>query len=207
MNGPVVIACPNLSLDRTMLVDRVSTGAVHRSSRTDVRGGGKGVNVARALARMGVRHTLVGGFAAGHTGDAVLGLLRDEGIETLATPCPGETRSCLSVVAEGTVTVFNEEGPPVDQDRWRAYEESLLAMLLPDSVFVCSGSFPPGAPAEGVARLLSAAREAGCATVCDTSREHLAAALDSRPDLIKPNLPEAEALLGGRFREPVDSGG
>ena len=217
MTGSIVIACPNLSLDRTMLVDRVSIGSVHRSVEADVRGGGKGVNIARALSRMNGGDAVVVGIAAGHTGRAVLGLLADEGITTGAIECPGETRSCLTVVSEDRVTVFNEEGPFVDDRHWRDYEDSVISLLdraagrpRPDrsspGVFVCSGSFPPGAPAEGAARLVTAARAAGYLSICDTSGEQLAAALGARPDLVKPNLPEAEAVLGAGGDEPVDPG-
>lgn len=102
-----VIACPNLSLDRTMRVEGLALGRVHRSARSDTRGGGKGVNVARALRHM-EWDSLVIGLAGGRTGEAVVGLLQDEGLAHIAVDSPGETRSCLSIVSNSSLTVFNE---------------------------------------------------------------------------------------------------
>ncbi len=199
-----LIACPNLSLDRTIRVDHVALGSVHRSIESDVRGGGKGVNVARALRCMG-REALVAGFAAGRTGHAVMGLLEDEGIDVVETKVNGETRSCLTVLSEEPPTVFNETGPQIDETSWNRYESSLIQRMNEAGLFVFSGSLPPGAPKDCAARLIERARAAGRMTICDTSREYLGAAIEAGPDILKPNLSEALALLGEETAESIDA--
>jgi 1-phosphofructokinase family hexose kinase len=198
-----LIACPNLSLDRTMRVERAFLGNVHRSIESDVRGGGKGVNIARALKCMG-RDALVAGFSAGRTGHAVLGLLEDEGIDTIATGANGETRSCLTVLSEAPPTVFNESGPNIEDDAWERFESTVTEQLDGAGIFAFSGSLPPGAPAESAARLIDRARARGCTTICDTSRAYLEVALAAGPDLVKPNLSEALALMGEHGVESMD---
>ena len=199
----ILVACPNLSLDRTMRVERAALGNVHRSIESDVRGGGKGVNVARALKCM-ARDALVVGFSAGRTGHAVLGLLEDEGIDTIATGANGETRSCLTVLSEAPPTVFNESGPQIEEDAWERFESTVTGLLDGAGIFAFSGSLPPGAPAESAARLIDRARAGGCTTICDTSRTYLEVALAAGPDLVVPNLSEALALLGQDEVEPMD---
>jgi 1-phosphofructokinase family hexose kinase len=199
-----LIACPNLSLDRTIRVDQVALGMVHRSIESDVRGGGKGVNVARALRCMG-REALVAGFTAGRTGHAVVRLLEDEGIDVLETKVEGETRSCLTVLSETPPTVFNESGPQIDEDSWDRYESSLTQLMNEAGLFVFSGSLPPGAPEDCAALLIERARAAGCMTICDTSREYLREALEAGPDIVKPNLSEALTLLGEEAAESIDA--
>jgi 1-phosphofructokinase family hexose kinase len=201
----IVVACPNLSLDRTVEVERVAPGHVHRATRVDVRGGGKGVNVARALKAMGVSASVVG-LRAGHTGAAVVGLLEEEGIQTLAVAAEGETRSCLSIVSGTDVTVFNEPGPHIDAPAWAEFEDRVADRIGVGAIFVCSGSFPPGAPPDGAGRLLRRARVNGATTMCDTSTQQLANALSCDPDLVAPNLAEAEWLLHGRETESVTEG-
>ncbi|MGH2790475.1 MAG: 1-phosphofructokinase family hexose kinase [Actinomycetota bacterium] len=201
----IVIACPNLSLDRTMSVEGLALGRVHRSTRSDTRGGGKGVNVARALRHMD-RESLLVGLAGGRTGEAVAGLLQDEGLALVALESPGETRSCLSVISDTSMTVFNESGPRLDDTVWSRYEAAVLEHLVEGDLFVCSGSFQPGTPDDAAERLVREARERGCLTVCDTSRAHLARALAARPDVIKPNLPEALGVLDEADDEPVEAG-
>ena len=163
------------------------------------------MNVARALRHMN-RESRVIGLAGGRTGEAVVGLLRDEGVALVAVDSPGETRSCLSVISDGSMTVFNESGPRIDDVVWSRYEAAVLETLGDGDLFVCSGSFQPGTPDDAAARLVAGARERGCLTVCDTSRAHLARTLAARPDVIKPNLHEALGVLGEADDEPVEAG-
>ena len=55
--GPVVTVTPNPSLDHTVEVDVLQRGEVQRTSQALVEAGGKGVNVARVLAKHGHRAT------------------------------------------------------------------------------------------------------------------------------------------------------
>ena len=202
---PIDVACPNLSLDRTIAVPRLLPGGVHRSARSDARGGGKGANVVRALRALG-RPASLTGILAGRTGSAVAAMLADEGTALEAVRASGETRSCLTVLAEDAVTVFNESGPALDRAGWRRYRDLVEEHLRPGSVFVCSGSFPPGAPDDAAAHLAEAARAAGCSVVVDTSRTQLERVLACEPDLIKPNIHEAAAVIAGTTEERVDAG-
>lgn len=161
------------------------------------------MNVARALRGLG-RSSEVLGFAGGHTGAAVVGLLEDESIEVDVTRCTGETRSCLTVIDDERITVFNESGPRIEAEDWARYQSSCLGSMN-GGIFVCSGSWPPGAPDDAVALLVQAARERGCFTICDTARSQLKAALDAEPDAIKPNIAEACEALGRASAERVDT--
>ena len=205
MRRRIVIASPNLSFDRTIGVEAIEIGHVHRSTRSDARGGGKGINVARALKCVGVDATVVG-LTAGRTGEAVTALLHDEGIETVAVWLVGETRSCLTVLSDDDVTVFNESGPLLPSEAWDEFEDRVVRQLGEETLFVCSGSFPPRAPDDAARRLLEAARRRGCPTICDTSRAQLGRALAARPDVVVPNLAEARTTLYGSHSEPVEAG-
>jgi 1-phosphofructokinase family hexose kinase len=199
----IVVASPNLSLDRTMQVDSLAIGHVHRSDRYEVRAGGKGVNVVRSLDAVGVAGVVIG-FAGGRTGDAVEGLLQDEGLDAVIVRTPDETRSCLTVLSAEGVTVLNETGHPLPPDLWDDFEASVETELEESALFVCSGSFPPGAPDDAAARLLKLAHGHAATVICDTSRAQLRAALAATPDVVVPNLPEALDLLEGTTNEPVD---
>lgn len=201
----VLIAGPNLSLDRTIEVERVLPGHVHRPVREDVRAGGKGVNVARALAAAGVQATVVG-IAAGRTGAVIAALLADEHLAGAVVEVPGESRSCLTVLDPGGATVFNGVGPELPLENWRAYLARCEELLAPGGLLVVSGSFPPGAPAEAAAELVALGRRRAASVVCDVSRAQLGPALAAGPDLVKPNLAEAEQALGLGHHEPVEPG-
>ena len=92
--------------------------------------------------------------------------------------------------------MLNEPGPAVTEDEWSAYERAIEARLGAHRVLVCSGSVPPGSPPDAYGRLVALARAAGVASVVDAAGETLLRALDAAPDLVTPNLGEAETALG-----------
>ena len=202
----MVIAGPNLTIDRTLTIDELRPGEVLRFSRAVVTPGGKGVNVARLARDLGAPAVLVG-FVPGRTGAAAAGLLADEGLSLRGIEVGGEVRSTAVVLERsGRVTVFNEPGPELAAGDWERFEDAVAAELLDGAVLACSGSLPPGAPDDAYARLVGVARERGCSTVVDVGGAQLAAALSAGADLVTPNLAEAEGLLHGRADETVETG-
>lgn len=202
----LVVASPNLTIDRTARIAALIAGGVLRTRTVDVSPGGKGVNVARAAAAFGVPAVVVG-FTAGHTGRAVAGMLAEEDVELRSVEVAGETRSTAVLTdGDGATTVINEPGPAIEEADWAALEEAVAQRLDAASWLVCSGSCPPGAPANGYARLADLAGDRGVPTLVDSSRGHLAAAVDAGVAMVSPNLAEAEAVLDGVAGEPVEPG-
>ena len=200
----VLIAGPNLTIDRTLTGAALRPGEVLRfAARASP--GGKGVNVARGAQALGAGALLVA-LLPGHTGAAVGALIGEEGIALLGVPCGGEVRSTAVVLEpDGRSTVLNEQGPEVRPSEWAAYEAAVAGALGPHRALLCSGSLPPGAPPDGYARLTALARERGVTAIVDAAGPAVAAALAAAPDLVTPNLAEAEAALGhGDGAEPVD---
>jgi 1-phosphofructokinase family hexose kinase len=201
----LLVAGPNLTIDRTMRLPELVPGRVLRAAEVVATPGGKGLNVGRAALAMGVSATLVS-FVPGHTGKAVAALIAQEGVILRGVPAPGEIRSTVVVTEDGgRVTVLNEPGPAVSAELWRSYEAELAVGLDRAGALVCSGSLPPGAPIDGYARLATLARSRGVVTVVDVAGAALRAALESRADVVVPNLGEAEALLQGASGEDVDA--
>ena len=200
----MLIASPNVGLDRTLEIEELRPGEVLRFSRATVTAGGKGVNVARVAKALGAPATLAG-FAAGHCGRAVAGLLGDEGVPFVPVAASGEARS-MAIILEvsGRVTVLNEPGPAISAHEWQAFERAVGAHLAGHRVLVCIGSVPPGSPPDAYARLVRLAHAAGRQAVVDANGALLAAALDAHPDVVTPNVYEAQALLTGQGDEPVE---
>src|SRR5512132_3805571 len=112
--GAVVIAGPNLTIDRTMTIDVLRPGDVLRFDSVVVTPGGKGVNVARVARALRWPARLVG-FLPGRTGAACAALLADEGLSLAGVEVAGELRSTAVVLErDGRVTVMNEPGPPLE---------------------------------------------------------------------------------------------
>ena len=202
----MVIAGPNLTIDRTLAIDELRPGEVLRFERAVVTPGGKGVNVARVARDLGADAVLVG-LLPGRTGVAGAALLGDERIVVRGVEVGGELRSTAVVLEHsGRVTVLNEPGPVLAPGEWELYEGVVADALSGERVLACSGSLPPGAPADAYARLVGLAHAAGAMAIVDVGGEQLAAAVAAGADVVTPNLAEAEGLLHGRADETVEAG-
>jgi 1-phosphofructokinase family hexose kinase len=194
----VLIATPNLCLDRTEWVAEVVAGSVLRARTVEVTAGGKGVNVARVLRAFGRAATLVG-LAADNDRERLLSLLAGEGADVVGVPMPGDVRMAVIMIEERArrTTVLNEPGTPIDPEIWARYRHAVVDLLPGQDLLVCNGSLPPGGPVDGYGELVAAARAAGVPVIVDTAPAPLRAALPSGPDLVTPNLEEAEAAISG----------
>lgn len=202
----MLVVNPNLCFDRTLTVEEFAVGTVSRPSSVVVSAGGKGVNVARTARDLGESALLVG-LLADREGQRLSELLRAEGLDFSPVPVTGEVRSATIVLERsGRATVLNEAGPTLDEadlDHLLAHVESRLGTV--GGPLVCSGSLPPGLPVDTVARLTGVGRAMDAPVVIDAARAALEAALPAGPDLVTPNLAEAEGLVSGVVVEDVET--
>lgn len=197
----VVTLTANPSLDRTLeLPGPVVPGAVIRLVSTTTEPGGKGVNVARALAAAGA--DVVSVLPAADRDPIVTALLA-LGLELATVPLPGLVRTNYTLVGpDGSTTKLNEPGTPLDDATRSALAEVLLARAAGARWVVLSGSLPPGTPTDWYAQLVPSLRAGGARVAVDTSEAPLRALLDAgpeaAPDLLKPNTEELAQLAGVR---------
>ena len=194
----MLIATPNLCLDRTEMLSAVVPGGVMRARSVEVTAGGKGVNVARVMRAFG-QHPPIVGLVAERNGPELLDLLAGEGATVVPVATPGWVRLAIVMIEEptGRITVLNEPGPLISPQVWADYKDSVGERLPGRRLLVCSGSLPPGVPLDGYGQLVELAREAGVMSIVDTAPKPLAATLAHGPSLVTPNLEEAEAALTG----------
>jgi 1-phosphofructokinase family hexose kinase len=193
----------NPSLDRTMAFAGLAVGDLNRATRSRVDLSGKGVNVSLGLRQLGIESVIMG-LAAGAFGRVLVDGLRGLGYACDFIMVEGETRSNITIVDEtsGETTKLNEPGPTVTADDLAAFEARLRARVQAGDTCVLSGSLPPGAPVDTYARLVEVIQVCGGLAVLDTSGPALAAGCAAGPDLLKPNLVEAQELVSCAFDEP-----
>jgi 1-phosphofructokinase family hexose kinase len=195
--GTVLIASPNPAIDKTAIVPGFSLGNIHRPHQVIQLAGGKGLNVARTITTLGyeARACLLLG---GHGGAWIEGELKREGIAASIVWAAGETRTCLSILDpdSSTLTELYEDGSPITPAEWERFEALVAGGLDSVEMATFSGSLPPGAPADGFARLVRMSRTKSVSACVDTYSEPLRLALDSGPDLLKVNASEASEVMG-----------
>ncbi|CCH90607.1 1-phosphofructokinase [Modestobacter italicus] len=197
--GRVVTLTANPSLDRTLaLPGPLERGAVARLGGSSGEPGGKGVNVARAVAAAGA--DVVSVLPAADD-DPVVRALHALGLQLATVPVRTPVRTNYTLTEpDGTTTKLNEPGARLDPATLTALEAAVRAHALGARWVVLSGSLPPGAPLDWYASLVRSLRGTGARIAVDTSEAPLLALLaagpDAAPDLLKPNTDELAQLAG-----------
>lgn len=182
----------NPSLDLYMHPSSIALGETNRSRCESIRYGGKGINVAVILSRLG-KDAVALGFAGGFTGEKLLSLLQMEEINADFVRTEGETRINVKLSESGVITEINAGGSIVtDQEKEQLFQK--LARLQKEDILVLAGSAPPSF-SEGYAALMQMLAPKGVRIAVDTVGETLKNALSLRPFVVKPNLSELEELL------------
>jgi 1-phosphofructokinase len=197
--GRVVTLTANPSLDRTLVLPGpLERGTVARLGGSSTEPGGKGVNVARAIAAAGA--DVVSVLPAADD-DPIVRALQTLGLRLASVPIATAVRTNYTLTEpDGTTTKLNEPGAHLDPATLAALEAALHQYAVGARWVVLSGSLPPGAPADWYATLVRSLRATGARIAVDTSEAPLLALLaagpDAAPDLLKPNTEELAQLAG-----------
>jgi 6-phosphofructokinase 2 len=189
----------NPAIDQSTAVPYVLPDQKLRCRTPRYEPGGGGINVARAIRKLG-GDALACFPVAGPGGALLKQLLEAEGVRQEPVPVSEWTRENLNVFEEvsGRQFRFCMPGPTLRDEEWGALLERVCQLRPAPDFLVASGSLPPGVPVDFYARLAARAREAGSRLVLDTSGEALARAVDQGVYPLKPSLREFQALTGER---------
>ncbi len=192
----IVTLTPNPSLDRTITVDQLLVGEVHRAHGLHIDAGGKGVNVSRALAANGLR-TMAVMPANGAPALEFSSRLDGDGVPHDYIALDGAVRTNITIVdADGVTTKINEPGRASTAADAKAMLDTVDSHIADASWVVGCGSLPPGIDGSLYVGLIERARAQGVRVAIDTSGTALRKAVAAKPDLIKPNHEELEELAG-----------
>ena len=182
----------NPCIDRTLWVDEFGDAP----EKIEYQTGGKGLNVARVLAALGIDCGAV--FpAGGETGAQLLDLAGAEGILAFPTATEQPTRVIDTWVrrADFAQRVDYVRGGPLREAELDALEDSLFAQLPGARVLAICGSASCEAAARRVPGIIRRAREMGVAVLLDSNGPALLEGAAALPDIIKPNQAELGSLV------------
>jgi 1-phosphofructokinase/tagatose 6-phosphate kinase len=201
----IITVTLNPALDKTLEVPNFTPGRRHRSVEQVTMPGGKGVNVARAIKRLG-QPVIATGLAGGATGTRIVEALNDEAILNAFVRIRDESRTNTAVLdpTTGLQTEINERGPAVSGQELELFREKLLYLAKGAGMCVFAGSLPRGVDNDVYADLIREVKRLGVLTVIDTEGEPLRLATRADPDVISPNELEAEELVGQEFNDVAD---
>ena len=201
----IITVTLNPALDKTLEVPNFTNGRRHRTVDQVTMPGGKGVNVARTIKRLG-QPVIATGLAGGATGTRIVEALNDEAILNAFVRIREESRTNTAVLdpTTGSHTEINERGPAVSLQELELFREKLLYLAKGASMCVFAGSLPRGVEPDLYADLIREVKRLGVITVVDTDGEPLRIAMRAEPDVVSPNELEAEELVGQEFNDVED---
>jgi 1-phosphofructokinase family hexose kinase len=196
----IITVTLNAALDKSLDVPNFTPGRRHRTVDQQTIPGGKGVNIARAIKRLG-QPVIATGLAGGATGTRIVEALNDEAILNSFVRIREESRTNTAVIdpTTGQHTEINERGPSVSPREMEMFRDKLLYLAKGASICVFAGSLPRGVEPDVYANLIREVRKLGVTTMLDTEGEPLRLAVRAEPDVVSPNELEAEELVGHEF--------
>lgn len=193
----IVTLTMNPALDIATATDAIEPTTKLRCEPPRYDPGGGGINVARAVHRLGGDAFAV--FpAGGASGERITELLRAEELAHETVRVGGITRESLAVTERqsGHQYRFVLPGPPLSAYDQERLLDTLAARAAGARFVVVSGSLPPGVPCDFYRRVAHLARDLGARFALDTSGEALRAR-GGGIDLIKASRHELEQLSDG----------
>jgi len=188
----------NPTIDKSSSVEQVIPGRKLRCKPPRHEPGGGGINVSRAIHRLGGQSVALY-TAGGATGQMLQDLLGGEGVINHRPIVIEElTRQNLTVLEESSRQQFRfgMPGPVLQDAEWQRCLDELAILEPKTGYIVASGSLPSGVPDDFYARVASLAKEMGSRIIVDTSEEPLRLAAREGVYLLKPNLRELRQLAG-----------
>lgn len=191
----------NPALDRTVYVEGFVRGDTNRIKKTELDAGGKGINASRMLAELGAE-TFALGFIGGRTGRFIEHVLAEEGILTAFVHTKAETRTNVDIqdLAGAPPTSLNEQGGPVTPEELAGLRNSVRQHAATSRIMILGGSVPQEVGSGVYAELIEIAQAEGSQIILDADDEALTLGLAARPMMIKPNIDEAQRLVGRDLR-------
>lgn len=178
------------AIDVTYRVSNVRIGSQHRILEVHRRPGGKGGNVARIAAALGMSVDLIAPLA-GQAGDWYRKAMAESAISGRFVDGAETTRQCVTVTDMTTATEFNEPAPAISDE----VLSEIVDNLHQSSLTVICGSFPPAAARKQLFAIFERAREVSDTLIVDTSGEAQAISAEFA-DFITPNRRELAELAG-----------
>jgi 1-phosphofructokinase/tagatose 6-phosphate kinase len=201
----IVTVTLNTAIDKTLSVPNFRLGRRHRTVEQTTMPGGKGVNVARVLKTLGAP-VIATGLAGGATGTRIVDQLTQLSVLSDFVRIGEESRTNTAVIdpTTGEQTEINERGPKVSEGEVELFVDKLLYLAKGASMCVFAGSLPREVDTDIYAQLIRELRRLNVLTLVDTDGEPLRRAVRAEPDVVSPNVLEAEELVGHEFNDDED---
>jgi len=187
----------NPVLDKTVWIRNFEIGNTFLAERSQMLAAGKGVNISRALKNFNIE-SIASGILCSANKDIYLALLKEQNITNDFVFSQGIVRTNITIITNRKTdeTHIRERGGEIDPSNITLIKKKMKSLYINDTFFVFAGSLPVGLPSDTYKRLIKYVNDLGAKSFLDTSGDALKEGIKSKPFFIKPNIYEAEEVLG-----------
>ncbi len=195
----ILSVTPNPCVDKTLFTGTLRPGGKNQARAWSAVPGGKGNNVARAVKAMG-RESASMPVTGGHSGRHVVDMIEhQDGVRCLPVWIQGATRTIVTVLEEdtGRQTPLFEPGPEVTESEAQGIRDAFAQHAAEADLVTFNGTAPDRTTLLDIYRELGEiAAELNVPVLLDSHGPEFAEGLKAGPAAVKPNLREAEELMG-----------
>ena len=194
----ILSVCTNPSVDCTIELDMLKTGALNRVENKVITYSGKALNAAIGVARLG-GDSFATGFMFDDNGKMFVHTLDDEGVKNTFVWNKGGARTNYKIVDKRSMmTEINDKGESVGEKEQDELADLVGELSATASVVIMSGSLPSGVADDYYFRL-SERIPKNVKKIFDVTGDRLVNALKGGAYLVKPNLDELQEVTGEHY--------
>jgi len=205
MDKTILTITLNPSVDKSSSVENIIPEKKLRCNSPKYEAGGGGVNVSRALKRLGISSdTFL--TSGGRTGRLLEDLLQAEQLNIFPLHIAAETRENFTVLDTSNNKQYRFGFPGellTEEEQDEILSSVEVVNPFPDFV-VISGSLPAETDPNVIKQIVNMCKSKGIKVVIDTSGEALKTAVEGGVFLLKPNIRELAVLVGKDKLEESD---
>lgn len=198
MTSPQRIATVTLNpaFDLVGRLARIAIGEVNTVETLGLYPAGKGINVAKVLADLGLALSVTGFLGKQNQGD-FLHAFQHHGLNDQFYRVDGKTRINVKITeTEADVTDLNFLGFEICTSDWQKFTALSQHWHHQFDLIAVCGSLPRGVSPEQFGDWLKSLKQQGLKVVLDSSNSALSYGLKAKPWLVKPNVRELEVWAG-----------
>ena len=199
----ILSVCMSPCTDVTIELDSLNVGKTNVVKNKTVGFGGKALNVAIGVARLGGDPFATGVMYADNAG-MFENALNKEGVPFRFIHNCGRARENYKFIdSRAMLTEVNDIGTEVEENTLTEVLRLVKELSTKSRVVVLSGGLPRSVSGDYYGKLAESVDEK-CLKIIDASGERLRSALKTGADLIKPNLEELENTIGRCIQDKED---
>lgn len=199
----ILSICPNPSIDFTVELDSLNVGRLNRIRAKEETYSGKGLNVAKGIARLN-KESFATGFMFSRQGKLFEESLDKDGVKHEFVYKEGSARLNYKVIDnKSMLTEINDKGEVIPREKQLELIELVRRLSENASVVVMSGSLPSGVSPEFYREVMEAVPNTA-KKIIDAERKNMEEALKCGAYLVKPNLDEFCDFTGEKITSHKD---